>query len=469
MYKYQLLDEQLSHEINSGQFKAGDKLPSLRQFSQRHNVSLNTANRIYEQLQARGLIESRPQSGYFVCSIHKSNAVQSPPGQAVLVNKDKSDLLMSIQRSALSKDVINFGAGVLGSAFLPLTELNRAAKRAQRRHPEILATYGDPAGELPLREAIARHLQSRITPAPTAEHIVITNGCLEGVCLAIQTLTRPGEVVAIFTPCYNGLLMMLQQLGRQVLEIPCAATGPDLDYLEALLRERAFSCLVFSAIAFNPSGFCLSASEKQRLAALAKRYRTAFIEDDAFGELAYRGVENSPVYTYDHAGFITYCSSFSKSLSPGFRVGWLICETHTQSYIKNKMAINLSCNLSAQYTLADYLNSDNYSAHINRLSRQLQSNIARAEQVISKHFPANTHISRPDGGFFLWLQLAQTTDTLALYNHAAKQRIIIAPGELFSLAGLYRHCLRLSLAGPWLDTTEAALKRLGRWAAGKDL
>src|SRR5690606_25596077 len=148
-------------------------------------------------------------------------------------------------------------------------------------------------------------------------------------------------------------------------------------------------------IAFNPLGFCLSASHKQRLATLAKRYRTHFIEDDAFGELAYRGVENSPVYTYDHGGFITYCSSFSKSLSPGFRVGWMIAERQTQAFIKHKMAINLSCNLNAQYTLADYLNSDNYSAHINRLSRQLQSNIARAEQLVTQIFPAQTHISHP--------------------------------------------------------------------------
>lgn len=464
MYKYQALDEQLSRDINGGQLKPGDKLPSLRQFSQRYNVSLNTATRIYEQLQARGLIESRLKSGFFVRARALPTSTPHPTPAAVLISDDKSELLMTIQRSALRKDVVNFGAGILAPELLPLTELNRAQKRASRRHPEAIASYGDPAGELSLRTAITQHMANRITPPPLPEQVLITNGCLEGVSLAVQTLTKPGEVVAIFTPCYNGLLMLLQQLGRQVLEIPCADSGPDLDYLQALMQERAFACLVFSAIAFNPLGFCLSAASKQRLAALAKRYRIPFVEDDAFGELAYRGEENSPVYAYDHGGFITYCSSFSKSLSPGLRVGWMISPHHCQDFIKHKMAMNLSCNLNAQLTLADYLNSDNYRSHIVRLSHQLQSNTARAQQLIAQYFPTETRISHPSGGFFLWLQLPAEIDTFNLYNRAANHRIIFTPGVLFSLAGLYGHCLRLGLAAPWREETERALIKLGRMA-----
>lgn len=464
MFKFQVLDAQLSEAINSGQLKSGDKLPSLRQFAQRHTISLNTAKRIYEQLQSRGLIVSHPKRGFFVRAQPLSTPAPASTPAAVLVSEDRSDLLMTIQRSALRKDVVNFGAGILASNLLPLTELHRARKRAGRRHPEALANYGDPAGERPLRTAIAAHMNHRLNTAPDADDIVITNGSLEGVSLAVQTLTRPGEVVAIFTPCYNGLLMMLQQLGRQVLEIPCTNAGPDLDYLQTLLQARAFACLVFSAIAFNPLGFCLSTIDKQKLAALAKRYRVPFIEDDTFGELAFRGVENSPVYAYDHGGFITYCSSFSKSLSPGLRVGWILSPQHGHSFIKNKMAINLSCNLEAQHTLADYLNSDNYHAHLVRLSHHLQSNIARAQQVISRHFPTGTCINQPQGGFFLWLQLPDEIDTFALYNRAVKHKIVFTPGTLFSLAGLYSHCLRLGLSASWSEKTERALVKLGSLA-----
>lgn len=461
MFKYQQLSERLSQQIASGQLAAGERLPSLRQYARRHGVSINTANRIFEQLESRGLIISKSKTGFFVRGHAELPVPQLHHRGAVLVTENKSDILTDIQRSVLRKDVVNLGAGVVSHHYLPLTELQRALRRTSKRHTNALSSYGDPAGEISLRRAIAELMARRLDHTPSAGKLMITNGCMEAVSLCVQTLSKPDDIVGIFTPCYNGLLMMLQQLGRRVLEIPCGSTGPDLDYLEQLLQENALQCLVFSAIAFNPLGFSMTPEAKQRMAKLAQQYDVPFVEDDTFGELAYPGTEKTPVYAYDTAGMVHYCSSFSKNLSPGFRIGWVATRHITERLVQQKMALNLSCHLSGQYALADYLFSGDYSAHILRLTDKLERATARMHEAVAQYFPEGTAVVRPSGGFFLWIQLPEPATAMPLYQSAAQQNIIIAPGDIFSLASLHNDKIRISCAQPWDASIEQAVKVLG--------
>lgn len=461
MFKYQQLEQQLSQQISRGELQPGDRLPSLRQYARRHNVSLNTAGRIFTELEERGLVVSREKSGFFVRARAERRAPKLKRQKAVLVTRDKSDLLLNIHRNATGPGVIDFGAGLVASEFLPVAELQRALRRALKRHPESVSGYGDPAGVGLLREAIAEQMARRMDHPPAPEQLLITNGCLEAVTLCVRALTEPDQVVAVLTPCYNGLLSLVQKLGRQVLEIPCESVGPDLDYLEELMTRGAFSSLIFSAVASNPLGFSMTAEAKQRLAAMARRYRVACIEDDTFGELAYAQIENSPVFAYPHGGFVHYCSSFSKSLTPGVRIGWLASQNATHDALKHKMALNLSSNLLAQHALADYLCSGDFSAHISRLSRNLEKATARMHQGVVDYFPDAVGVLRPSGGFFLWLQLPEGQKAMDLYEQAVRQNITVAPGDLFSLASLHSDKIRLSCAKTWSDDLEKALKKLG--------
>ncbi|MDQ2076720.1 PLP-dependent aminotransferase family protein [Marinimicrobium sp. ABcell2] len=461
MFKYQQLAEQLSAQIMAGDLRPGDRLPSLRQYARRHAVSLNTATKIFTQLEARGLVSSQQKSGFYVRAKSDRAAPQLQRQKAVLVAQDKSDLLINLRRNASRPGLIDLGAGILDPSLLPITELQRAVRRVSKRHANAITSYGDPEGLWQLREAIGELMSKRQDRAPRAEQLLITNGCLEAVNLCIQTLTRPGDVVAVLTPCYNGLLALVQRSGRRVLEVPCDSQGPDLDYLEQLLEYKAFQCLIFSAVAFNPLGFSMSAAEKIRLAALAARYRTHFIEDDTFGELAYGGVEPSPVFAQDHGGYIYYCSSFSKSLAPGFRLGWVARQAVDDQLVKHKMALNLGSNLGAQYALADYLYSGGFSAHLSRLRRAMEASTARAHQTVSERFPQEVRVLQPTGGFFLWLQLPCGQQALELYHKALQENIVFAPGNLFSLASLHDDKLRLSCAKPWTPELEVALHKLG--------
>lgn len=465
MFKYRQLEQQLTQQIVEGEFQPGDRLPSLRQYARRHGVSLNTSSRIFTELEERGLVVSREKSGFFVRGQAERRAPKLKQQEAVLVTHDKSDLLLNIHRRAAGPGVIDFGAGLVAPEFLPVVELQRALRRALKRHPEAVSGYGDPAGVGLLREAIAEQMARRMDQPPAPEQLLVTNGCLEAVTLCVRASTQPGQVVAVLTPCYNGLLSLVQKSGRQVLEIPCDSTGPDLDYLEELVKAGAFNCLIFSAVACNPLGFSMSTVAKQRLAGMAKRYRVTCIEDDTFGETAYTRVENSPVFAYPHGGYVHYCSSFSKCLTPGVRIGWIASQKGVDEVLRHKMALNLSSNLLAQHALADYLHSGDFSAHINRLRKNMENATARMHQAVLDYFPEAVGVQKPAGGFFLWLQLPEGQSAMALYERAVQHNITIAPGDLFSLASLHSDKIRLSCAKTWSDDLDKALKKLGALVA----
>lgn len=460
-FKYEQVGQQLAQDIARGDIQPGHRLPSLRRLAKRYGISVNTATRIYEQLESGGLIVSEPKRGFFVRALDSQSMAPVQQRKAVLVSRDRTDVLMTIQRNALRKDVINLGSGVIAEDFMPVTELGRSVRRASRRHGEALSVYGDPAGEPTLRQAVADVMQRRTDFLPSAEQILITNGCMEAVGLCVQTLTRPDDVVAIFSPCYNGLLMMLQKMERRVLEIPCDSSGPDLDYLESLLQQRAFRCLVFSAIAFNPLGFSMSSTDKRRMAQLAAEYDIPFVEDDTFGELAYTGIETTPVYSFDTVNRIFYCSSFSKSLCPGFRLGWISTRGMLDGFIRQKMALNLSCNSVTQYALADYLFSGGYPAHLQRLRWRLQRETTLMRDAIAAHLPEGTAVSHPTGGFFLWVQLPSGVAAMDVYRKAAELKVLLAPGDIFSLAALHDDKIRISCGQAWSSECERAVEFIG--------
>ncbi|PCK01720.1 MAG: hypothetical protein COA42_22820, partial [Alteromonadaceae bacterium] len=303
--------------------------------------------------------------------------------------------------------------------------------------------------------------------------IIITNGCLEAVTLSVMELSAPGETVAIFTPCYSGLLLSLHNLGRNILEIPCASDGPDMSVLENLMAEQAFKVLILSAIAYNPLGFNLSVEVKQRIAALAHQYQSPLIEDDAYGELAYHGQPNSPIVSYasrqtdqKKSAPIIYCGSFSKALTTGFRVGWLATHGNISPFIKRKLSINLTSSQPPQVGLADYLYSEGYRAHINRLRGVLEREINCLSEAVLRHFPTGTQLGQVRGGMFVWVKLPENLESMDLYQAALAHNISLSPGEVFSMAGMATHCIRLSASHPWSDEREAAVVVLGKLTEG---
>ncbi|KMT66730.1 PLP-dependent aminotransferase family protein [Catenovulum maritimum] len=468
-FKYETLAYQIASDIRQHKLLAGSLLLSLRKFAHHHNISLSTATKTYNLLEQQGLIGVKPKSGYFVrdflCVDETSNTNKKITDKptAELVTHDTSDVMFEVLKNAMRPNMINLGAGFLPGSLLPIKELQRSLHRANRRLPAAAYSYGNEQGFLSLRQAISERLLQRNCHIK-AEQLLITNGCLEAVNLAILELTKPGDVVAILTPCYSGLLMAIQHSGRQILEIPCTSQGPDLKYLEQLMQQNCFQAFIFSSVGYNPLGFNLSVKVKQKLADLIQHYQIPSIEDDAFGELGFIGEQTSPVYSYvsSSPNYIVYTGSFSKPLASGYRVGWLSSELKFDAMIKRKLNQNLTVSLPPQVGLADYLFSEGYQAHIKRLKVAIEQRLNHLAQLIRRYFDPSIQFTLPKGGLFLWLEGPEHFNAITFYHSALAQGISVAPGDIFSMNGTYKNCVRLTIAETDLGKTEQAILVLAK-------
>ncbi|MDU0354183.1 PLP-dependent aminotransferase family protein [Paraglaciecola aquimarina] len=235
--------------------------------------------------------------------------------------------------------------------------------------------------------------------------------------------------------------------------------------MQSYSTKALFSTLIFSATASNPMGFTLETRIKKQLAQLAKQYKVYIIEDDTFGSLDYSQTLAAPAFSYDHGGYIVYCSSFSKDLAPNMRLGWITSKPLLPRLIRHKVALNITCNIPCQLAMADYLYSQSYPAHIRKLSQTLQQNILHLQSCVLQCFPEGTRVSQPQGGFFLWVELPNQLQAINLYNLAVSENICFMPGHTFSMSGQYDHCLRLSINQVWHTGLQQAVQRLGKLAS----
>ncbi|MGJ8681035.1 PLP-dependent aminotransferase family protein [Paraglaciecola sp.] len=461
-FKYQELAEQVSTSIEKNQFAAGTPLPPLRKFADQHKVSLATANKTYEWLQSQGLIVVKPQSGFYVKGQRSIPQLSQPKVQSVSIDHDPSDAIFDILQNALSLDRVGLSNGYLDESLRPSLALQRAIKRTAKRANLTANSYGLTQGEPKLRQAIVDVMALRQCPV-NANQILITNGCLEAVNLVIQQVSQERDTVAIFTPCYSGLLTALKNSHRKVLEIPCGVNGPDMQHLAELFAQKAFKTLIFSAIATNPLGFSLTKKQKQQLGTLAKRHQTYIIEDDTFGSLGYQQ-NATPAYAQEHNEYVIYCSSFSKDIAPNMRIGWIISPSLMPALKRRKLALNISCNMPCQLAMADYLLTESYTSQVRKLTFTLQQQMVQLQNCVLEHFPEGTKISQPEGGFFLWVELAKHVNTMSLYQLAVDENLCFMPGYTFSMSGHYDHCLRLSVNQLWNDKLAKAVAQLGKLA-----
>jgi DNA-binding transcriptional MocR family regulator len=353
---------------------------------------------------------------------------------------------------------------MLDAALLPLTDLRQSLTRTARRAAGHAASYGPLAGEPALQQALCRHFaEDGLAIAP--DDLLMTNGCMPALNLALLAVSRPGDTVAVASPCYSGQLQLLASLGRRVLEIPCHAHGMDIDRLAACMAGGEVRVALLSANHHNPLGFCLTPQDKQRVAQWAARYQCVVIEDDVFGECAHGGPRPLPIKAWDTAGWVIWCGSFSKTLAPGYRIGWCAPGRHMPALAALHLSGMLSVNRPLQLALADFIHRGAYRRHLRKLQQRLAAQVDPLRHALLQAFPPGTAVNRPEGGYALWLQLPEGGDSLALYHAARSQGISVIPGAVFSARGLYRDCLRLNAGNPWQERLQQAVTQLGALAA----
>lgn len=461
---YQEVADRLQGMISDGIYAIGSRLPGVRPLSEQYGVSVSTAVNACRELERRGVLEARPRSGYFV----QQPAAQREAPRAVAGSRQPRRVtgqLQSLQMLQAANDpaIVNLGAAVPDADFLPVVAMERACRHVLRHERRrCLAGYEFPPGAVELRTELARRLaqlQCRVTP----DQVLITNSCQESVSIALRLLTKPGDTVAIESPTYYGLLQVIEGLGLKALEIPTDPVhGISVEALTLALERWPVAACVLIPNFSNPLGVCLSDERKQALLRLLSAHKVPLVEDDIFGDLPFSGPRPRPIKSWDREGLVYYCASQSKTIAAGLRVGWLVPGQQQERAEQLQFLDTVSVSSTAQLALAHFLRSGQYDRFLRQHRSAFAQAVARMTDRIAQLFPPDTRVSRPAGGFVLWVELPGKRDTTELMEQALAKGVSFAPGSLFSASGKFGNCLRLNCAVRWDARVERALLALAR-------
>lgn len=463
---YVELARSLEQLIEQGTLRPGHRLPSVRRMALQRDVSISTVLQAYTLLENRGWIEARPQSGYYVrprlpMDIPEPRMAK-PMAKPTFVGVN--DLAAELFSLATDASYVPFGAACPDHSLFPTKKLARILASVGRNDPSLLGRYAMSVAYDPLAREIARRYLQAGCPLAHDE-LVITCGCTEALNLALRAVTKPGDTVAIETPAYFGFLEIAQALGLKAVEVPTdPRTGICLDATRDALANNDVKAVIITPSFSNPSGSCMPDEKKARLYKILQEFDVPAIEDDVYGDLHYGERRPKPLKAWDTDGRVILCSSFAKTLAPSLRVGWCAPGRYLERVRRLKFTNTLGTPVVLQKTVSDFLRNGGYDHHLRSIRRAYHHQLHLFSQAILRHFPEGTRLSRPEGGFVLWVEMPPGVDTLKLHREALKHHINTAPGALFSVKDRYRNCLRMNCGVPWSETIAGAVKTLGELA-----
>jgi DNA-binding transcriptional MocR family regulator len=467
---YEKLASRIEDQVRSGVFRPGERIPSVRQSSQQHRLSIKTVLHAYLLLESKGVIQSRPKSGYFVQPGRLPGAPAASelrPSRPIAVSAqvDVSRLVLSTLRSIRGDDAVPLGSPYPDPSMFPVQKINTYGYSFARRNPP-----GGTGDELPpgnpelIRQIARRYLENGQSVDPN--EIIVTIGATEAINLCLQAVAKPGDTIAVESPTFYAMLHAIERMGMRAIEVVThPEEGMDIDALKQILaREQIAACMVMPNFQ-NPLGFCMPEANKQRLVDLLARHDVPIIENDVYHELYFGAVHPGSLKALDKKGLVLHCSSFSKSLSTGHRIGWAIPGRYRDQVEKLKFLNTLTTPSIPQRAIAEYLKNDRYENHLRRLRKVYQQNANLMRAMIERYFPEGTRTSRPMGGYVLWVELPPEVDSLRLYELALEKRITVGPGYMFSTSNAYGNFIRLNYSYAWSSLIEKALITLGKLSA----
>ncbi|HJV24611.1 MAG TPA: PLP-dependent aminotransferase family protein [Aromatoleum sp.] len=470
MNLYDRLALDIEQRIRDGVLRAGERLPSVRKACESQRLSPSTVLKAYYLLESRGLIEVRPQSGYYVrpraLGALPEPRMTHPVGASTALQV--SDFIFEILEAVKDPAVVPLGSSFASPYLYPLDKLGRFLAAASR-HMDPRATVTDlPPGNDELRRQIAlRYLAGGVALAP--DEIVITSGAMEALNLCLEAVTQPGDLVAVESPTFHAGLQMIERRGLKVIEIPThPRDGVSLAALADALRHHPVKACLLMLNFQHPMGSLVPDDNRRTLLDLMRRHDVPLIEDDTYAELHFDRQAPLATKALDSTGLVLHVSSFSKSLAPGYRVGWVAAGRYAQKIQRLKLSASLATTIPVQIAIADFLRQGAFDTHLRRLRGALEVQEAAMAAAIERHFPVGTRITRPRGGYFVWVELPPNCDALALHRRALDEGISLAPGPIFSAKREYRNCIRLNFGHPWSEEIERAVTRLGEMLRSND-
>ncbi|OFA04262.1 2-aminoadipate transaminase [Duganella sp. HH101] len=460
---YEHLANELGGLIASRVFAPGDRLPSIRHLAQQKRLSVSTVMQALRLMEDRGLVDAKPQAGYYVRHRARMSAVmthtehlQEPAYVGI------NNLLMRVLKANEDPGLVQMGSAWPLQELLPMKRMQKTVAAVARRDPGLLSTvscydtnYPEFARQIARRALDWGHLE--------LNEIVVTGSCTEALSLCLRAVAKAGDTIAIESATYFVLLQLIESLGMKALEIPThPKTGPSIDALELAMNAGLVQAVLLIPNANNPLGCVMPEANKQRLAKLLSQHDIPLIEDDVYGDLCFTPQRPWPVKAYDSSGHVMLCSSFSKAISPGSRVGYVVAGRYAQDIVVQKMISSGATSHFFQAVLADFLTGSAYENQLRKMRRALSQRIARMSDAICEAFPHQCTVSEPQGGFVVWVGMPEQVDALALHGDAVAAGVALMPGQLFSATGKFRNYLRLNCGNPWGPRTQAAIATLGQ-------
>ncbi len=468
-YLYRQVIDIIRENIDTGTLRAGDRLPSLRKMSQRIGVSIPTVRQAYIELERQRQVESRPKSGFYVRSLAANDIVlpfTATRSKPVALNC--RSLIERVYDGVDNPELVPLGIANPCMAKPAAKSLHRSMKRVMSRAEERSLGYSSTLGEPALRRQIAFHYLDTCGAKIDPDSICITNGGQEALLLSLKAVASAGDIIAVESPTYHGVLELIDSLGMLAIEVEtCPEEGVMIAELDRTLSEHSVKACMFSTTLGNPLGVTMADEDRIRLVKVLEKHDVALIEDDVYGDLRFDGYRPTPAQFLNSKARIITCGSFSKTAAPGYRIGWVAAGTMIDRIAQLKRAFSCSSGLLQQMTLADFLGSGDYNRHLKLLRPVLQRNAERMSALIADYFPKETRTSRPVGGSVIWLDLPKSIDTVQLLDDSIAAGISIAPGNIFSPCSCYSNFIRLSFGHPWGQRTEDAIQWLGDTVTNK--
>lgn len=467
MTRYRDLADELATLITTGTLRSGDRVPSVRALVKQHHISPATAMRAYEVLESKALIESRPRSGYYVSDAWRRQVPaprhSRPPSRSTSV--EINDLVFDILESTRHRDIVPLGSAFPSPTLFPWAKLARFLGSSARHLDPWDTVQSLPPGSEELRRQIARRYLLSGASVNTDE-IIITSGALEALNLALAVLTRPGDIVAIESPTFYACLQAIEAAGLKALEIPTHPVhGVNIGALqEAICKHDVRACWFMTSFQ-NPLGATMPDESKRELVKLLAQHQIPLIEDDVYAELYFGDSRPRAAKSYDTEGLVLNCGSFSKSLAPGYRLGWVAAGRFANALQRRKIISTLATSMPIQEGIASMLRHDGVDQHLEQLRLALQRQQTQMLESIKRHFPAGYRLAPAQGGYFLWIELPANVDVMALREAALQADISIAPGPMFSARRAFANCLRINCGHPFTPIVERAIAEVGRLAA----
>ncbi len=463
---YQQIASNIETMIDRGLLRPGDRIPSVRQMSRSKKVSVATVLEAYVLLENKGVVEARPQSGFYVREPSGSiceEPSRSRPSKSIRPFTN-GEFVISLLQNGRDKKMIQLGCATPATQALPGKTFGRIVSAISRDPNFDVNAYEMPPGNERLRRLIAKRSFAYGCDLPVDE-IITTVGGMEAINLALLATTKPGDVVAVESPTYYGALQAMEARGLKILEIPTTPQeGICLDDLEEALDTKKVKVVFSMPTVNNPLGSVMSDARKQQLVQLLAKREIPLIEDDVYSELVFEGSRPKPAKAFDKKGLVILCSSFSKTVSPGARLGWISAGIFTEQVLQLKYMNTVATSTLVQEAMAEFIENEGFERHLRRMRLTYKTQLQQHRVAIERYFPEGTRITKPTGGFLLWVEMPKAVDAFQLYERALEEKISIAPGPIFSPQQNFRNFIRINCGSSFDERVDRAIERLGQLA-----